>query len=184
MSYACLKQVLFKGCKLTVVFVYGTGLSSNGQNPTTSRRSRRPRWKTLGFWTSRWRWATRTSTVTKETANIWSSSQMSGRLCGSPHHNWSGASPVFKDLIKYPPSYYSAQQWCIEGTARDDKSLNERLISLACHQFSFPLKIFIASGGPVRSSSQNQAPEMFLEIHHQEELLVPINPVFKSCKTV
>lgn len=93
--------------------------------------------------------------------------------------------PLFlKYLVKYPPSYYSVQQRCIEGTATDDKSLNEHLISLACHQFSFLLKIFIASGGPVRSSFQNQAPKMFLEIHHQEELLVEVNLVLKSCKTV
>lgn len=40
----------------------------------------------------------------------------------------------------------------------------------------FSSKISLASGGPVRVTFQNRVPKMFLEIHHQEKLLVQIYP--------
>lgn len=55
-----------------------TGLPSSGQSRTTFPPSARPRWRTRGLWIWRSKWASRTFTVTRETANTSSSSQTSG----------------------------------------------------------------------------------------------------------
>lgn len=77
-SWSLFEKGVFKNLEFTVLYVYVTGLSLNGQNPTTSHHTARPRWRALALWTWHSKWASRTSTVTKETANILSSSQMSG----------------------------------------------------------------------------------------------------------